>query len=250
MKSENIYPHLILDNMRWDCHWQMSVAERCILQVVLGRLKPRLSVEIGTYKGGSLQVISEFSDNVIAVDVDKSVEMNLGGKFPNVEFCIGDSASVVPALVAKLNKYENLVDFVLIDGDHSAEGVKRDIEAVLGLHVEKRIVILMHDSFNPDCRRGMLEADWARNPHVHFVEIDFSAGNFHLPPVDTAQERSMWGGFACAVLDPTFRDTPLIIGERQRSKFEAIRAISIHAPSSPENMLLKLAGKFKRRFLH
>jgi hypothetical protein len=156
---------------------------------------------------------------------------------------------VVPALVAKLNKSDKLVDFVLIDGDHSAEGVKRDIQAILGLRVQKRIVILMHDSFNPDCRRGMLEADWARNPHVHFVEIDFSAGNFHSPAVDTAQERSMWGGFACAVLEPTLRDTPLVVGQRQRKKFEAIQAISIHTPPPKQNTLCKLAEKIKRRFL-
>jgi hypothetical protein len=243
----NQYPQLLTDSLLWDCHWQMSVAERCILQVILSRHKPALSLEIGTYKGGSLQVVSEFSESVVSVDIDKSVKSRLGGKFPNVEFRIGDSGRVVPELVEDLNNAGRHVDFVLIDGDHSAEGVKHDIEAILGLSVQRRLVILMHDSFNPDCRRGMLEANWEGNSHVRFVELDFSVGNYHMPPVDTAQERSMWGGFACAVLEPGHRDGILKIGERQRSKFEAIRAISIHAPAPQQSIFRKLAGRIKRR---
>jgi hypothetical protein len=238
----------LTDNSCWDCHWQMSVAERCILQVVLGRLKPRMSVEIGSYQGGSLQVISEFSEQVIAVDVEKSVETSLAGKFTNVEFRIGNSTSVVPALVADLNKSGQLVDFVLIDGDHSAEGVKRDIQAVLGLRVQSRMVILMHDSFNPDCRRGMLQAEWEKNPHVRYVEVDFSAGNFHSPPVDTAQPRSMWGGFACAVLEPGERSGSLKIEERQRSKFQAVEAVSVHAAPARKSRLRSFAGKISAGF--
>ncbi len=234
----------LIDNPQWKYHWQMSTAERCILQVILSRLKPKLSVEIGSYQGGSLQVIAEFSDQVIAVDIDKKVESALAGKFANVEFRIGDSKSVVPRLVEDLTRESRLVDFVLIDGDHTTEGVKRDIEAILRLPAQRRIVLLMHDSFNPDCRRGMLEADWQTNPHVRFVELDFSVGDFHFSPVDTAEPKSMWGGFACAVLEPGEREGPLQIGEHQRKKFEAIKAISMHRPPNPFVHFAKRTKRF------
>lgn len=211
------------------------------------RLKPRLSLEIGTYKAGSLQVISELSHKVVAVDIDKSIEASLAGRFGNVEFRIGDSGSVVPDLVAELNLAAKQVDFVLIDGDHSAEGVRRDIDAVLGLAVRNRMVILMHDGFNPDCRRGMLAAAWQKNPHVRYVEIDYSVGNFHSPPVDTALPQSMWGGFACALLEPGQREGNLTIRQHQRAAFETIYAVSAHAPQTPASRLGRLAGRVKRR---
>ena len=132
------------------------------------------------------------------------------------------SKSLLPDIVADLNRCGRHVDFVLIDGDHSEDGVRRDIEAILKLKVTKRIVILMHDGFNPDCRTGMRSAHWESCPNVHYLELDFTMGNFHAQAHDTADARSMWGGFACAVLEPELRDGPLEISERQKAVFEAI----------------------------
>ncbi len=35
---------------------------------------------------------------------------------------------------------------------------------------------MMHDSFNPECRRGMQEADWEKSPYVKWVDFDFVPG--------------------------------------------------------------------------
>lgn len=221
--------HDLVDDARWLLHWQMAAGERSVLQVMLQRAAPALSVEVGTYEGGSLQVMSEYSGEVISLDIDPGVEAALAGHFRNVTFWIGDSGSLLPKLVSELNSAGRNVGFVLIDGDHSAEGVRRDIESVLRLAVRERLVILMHDSFNPDCRRGMLAANWAGNPHVHMVEIDFVSGSFHKEAIDTAQERSMWGGFACAVLEPEPRTHELVVGQRQRALYDAVYPLSVHA---------------------
>ena len=58
----------------------------------------------------------------------------------------------MPELVNQLNRACQPVEFVLIDGDHSSEIVRADINSLLKLDVNRRLVILMHDPFNPDCR--------------------------------------------------------------------------------------------------
>ena len=36
-------------------------------------------------------------------------------------------------------------------------------------------MVILHDSFNPECREGMRTANWAANPQVHAVELDRAA---------------------------------------------------------------------------
>lgn len=76
-------------------HWQMTTCERFALQGLLRRLRPSLSLEVGTYLGGSLRVLSRFSEAVISVDIDPQVAIRLAGKFPNVELRSGDSARIL-----------------------------------------------------------------------------------------------------------------------------------------------------------
>jgi hypothetical protein len=71
---------------------------------------------------------------------------------------------------------------VLVDGDHSAEGVRKDIDHLLRLRPIVPLYVVMHDSFNPGCRRGLREADWAGCPYVHAVELDFVAGSVNPSP--------------------------------------------------------------------
>lgn len=243
----SIHPKAVTDSPHWQLHWQMSNAERCALPTILQRLKPSLSLEIGTYQGGSLQVLSDHSESVISLDIDPLVAQNLEGRFPNVEFRSGDSGTVLPRLVEELNTSRRAVQFVLIDGDHSADGVRRDIESVLKLNIRERMVILMHDGFNPECRRGMREAKWHDNRHVHYVELDFTVGNFHAKAYDTAEAGSMWGGFACAVLEPHERTYELVIQERQRAVFDSVYPLSAYAKHAEQPNWFKSAGDFLSR---
>lgn len=204
-------------------HWQMTPCERFALQQLLTRLRPDVSLEIGTYQGGSLQVLSHFSKTVISVDIDPAVAQRLSDKFGNVEFRTGDSGRVLPDLIKELNERKVSVGFVLIDGDHSAEGVRRDIEALLELQPQQQLVIILHDSFNPACRKGMQTANWAKSSFVHSVELDFIPGIYHYDAFDTAEPRSMWGGFGCAILSPEKRVGTLLIQESQKGLHEAVK---------------------------
>jgi hypothetical protein len=212
----------------WDLHWQMTRCERFALVGLLQRLRPELSLEIGTYRGGSLQALSYYSQKVISIDIDPGVADRLKARFSNVEFRSGDSRSLLPQTIAEINRGTDRVGFVLVDGDHSAEGVRRDIESVLRLVPQKRLVVILHDSFNPECRAGMRLANWSQSPYVHEVELDFIPGVYHQVAYDTAEARSMWGGFACAILEPQQRTGRLEVKESQKGLYDAVFLVSAH----------------------
>jgi hypothetical protein len=208
--------------------WQMSASEKAAFLLLVREAAPEVALEIGTYQGGSLQVLSANSQVVHSIDIDPYVKDRLGPRFPNVAFHTGNSDEVLPALLQRLHEQGSDLGFVLIDGDHSTEGVKSDINHVLKYRPRRPVYVLFHDSFNPDCRQGILEADWQQCPHVHFVEIDFVPGEFFAKAVDTAQAGSMWGGFALAILLPEKRTGSLSINQSRRGLFEAAYARSCH----------------------
>lgn len=205
--------------------WQMSWAERCALIVLLQELKPQCAIEVGTAQGGSLSVLAEYCQKVYSLDIDPLCKQRLQKNFPNVEFVIGNSEETLPSLIELLKKRGETPGFVLIDGDHRTESVKRDIESILTFHPGRPLYIVMHDSFNPGCRRGILEAAWEDNPYVHSVELDFIQGGFCA---DLEFFRQMWGGLALATMLPTKRESPLKINQNQRLLFETTLGHSMH----------------------
>jgi hypothetical protein len=79
---------------------------------------------------------------------------------------------------------------------------------------------VIHDSFNPNCRRGMLEADWKRSPHVHWVDIDFVPGR--LVEDDGPFRGQLWGGLAVAYLSAIRRRGDLAIHCSADEMFQAM----------------------------
>ena len=204
-----------------DLSWHMATHERFALAKLLDYLRPNLAIEVGTLHGGSLQVLSRFSKKVISIDLDK-VELP---ELTNVTFLTGDSAKLLPKAIAEASKPLGLLGFVLIDADHTAAGVARDIVAVLKVVPRIPITILMHDSFNPACRQGILSVPWAEYPLVNYVDLDFVAGRHYDPPVNGC---SMWGGFALATLSPIPREGPLVVQQSQKFVFESVKFAAQH----------------------
>jgi hypothetical protein len=231
----------------FDLHWQMTNCERLALIGVLKSLQPKLAIEVGTYMGGSLQVLARFSESVISLDIDPSVAVRLSGKFSNVEFRSGNSTELLPELVRELNEQKRHASFVLIDGDHSESGVRRDIEVLMDLQPQRETTVLLHDSFNPNCRRGMRTANWTASPFVQHVELDFIPGVYHYEAYDTAEPRTMWGGFACALFSPERRTGPLVIRESQLHLHEAIKSGSSHADPTHWHRLQRRVRGFVRK---
>jgi hypothetical protein len=128
----------------------------------------------------------------------------------NVSFLTGRSREILPPLLNALEAAALSPEFVLIDGDHSREGVQTDIECLLDFVPRRTCVILLHDSINPGCRSGMLAARWARSPYVHYVDLDFVPGRMIENGGSSSGE--CWGGLGMALLFPTPRQSPLSIG--------------------------------------
>jgi hypothetical protein len=196
--------------------WQMSDGERLALTGLLARHKPHCSVEVGTFYGGSLSLIAQHSSMVFSIDIDPQT-ISRSGDVPNVTFLTGKSSDVLPLLFRELTSAGLSVDFILIDGDHSAEGVKRDISFVLQYVPLKPLFVVMHDSFNPDCRQGLLDSPWRESPYCHWVELDFVPGC--VVDNEASARGELWGGLGIAYFQAIPRTGPLRVERSAETLF-------------------------------
>jgi hypothetical protein len=174
-------------------NWQMALGERAAIEGLLCDLKPGLSIEIGTAQGGSLERIAAHSDEVHTFDLGAEVDKDA---FPGVTFHRGDSHVLLPQLLARLEREGRNVDFVLIDGDHTREGVRRDIEDLLGSKAVSRTLIAVHDAMNEEVAAGLAEIDLDAYPNVVFVDFGFVRLRQNPGPL-----QEIWGGLGLIVCD-------------------------------------------------
>ncbi|HKJ35440.1 MAG TPA: class I SAM-dependent methyltransferase [Solirubrobacterales bacterium] len=174
--------------------WQLLHGERLALEGILGLLRPSVAIEIGTAQGGSLERIAAHSAEVHAIDLTGE---RLRSIPENAELHLGDSREVLPRLLAELRGQGKRVDLALVDGDHSAAGVRADLEALLDSQAFGPGLILLHDSFNPEVRAGIEAADPASRPGVGAVELDLVAGRVVESGLVAGQA---WGGLAAVVV--------------------------------------------------
>lgn len=195
-----------------DTTWLMSPAEQAALIGLLSCLRPEIAIEIGVGFGGSLQVTSRYAGRVFALDLDPKASKYAPQR--NVTFVPGDSKVTFPALLRRLyDAPPGGVGYVLIDGDHSFDGVRADIAPLLALEIDCPLFVVMHDSFNPEVREGIRAAPWASSPFAHSVELDFVSGS--VPGAG----HEMWGGLALALLLPERRAGGLAAAGMQEYQF-------------------------------
>lgn len=167
----------------------MSFGERAALEGILSQRKPRLVIEIGTYEGGSLRFLAAHCEHVHTFDLYDLIEDRAA--FSNVTFHIGDSKLLLPELLRRLEAEHRDVDLALIDGDHSAEGVRQDLANLLDSSVTRSTLILLHDTMNAETRAGIERVELSAHPKVVYYELDFTpgyefvGGHFH---------GQVWGG--------------------------------------------------------
>ena len=155
--------------------WLMSSGERAALEGVLLFVEPRLSIEIGTYSGGSLASISAHSAKVHSFDLASHPSVTQE-RMPNVDFHIGDSHELLPLVLRELELSGETIDFVFVDGDHSAEGVRRDVLDLLESPCTPETVILLHDTLHVGVRSGLEQVDFSTFESVCFVDLDLVQG--------------------------------------------------------------------------
>lgn len=209
-----LYPDVPLQN------WQMLNSDRIALAGLLARIRPKMALEIGVYYGGSLTLTAQFSQSIIAIDIDTEVSK----RFPvpsNADIWIGNSVDLIPRALKQIESRGQSLNYVLIDADHSRQGVRRDIELVLDYQPKEPMVILMHDSGNPDCREGIKTAAWSKNPYVQWVDCDFVPGQIiEHTVVDGRGE--VWGGLGLAYLNGEKRSGDLVVRESAKTAVHAL----------------------------
>lgn len=188
-----------------DSVWQMSWGERAAIEGVLSQLRPSLAIEIGSMEGACLRRIAAHAAEAHSFDLrPPSLPVP-----ENVTLHTGDSHVLLPRFLDELAQQERNVDFVLIDGDHSAEGVRRDIEALLDSTALARTVMLIHDTANERVRAGVDAVHFAAWPKVEHVEIDWIPGKLFAEP---ALRNELWFGIGLVVVDLTrlaYHDRPV-----------------------------------------
>ncbi|MQA75264.1 MAG: class I SAM-dependent methyltransferase [Solirubrobacterales bacterium] len=196
----------------------MSFGERAALEGILAQVKPRLAVEIGTAEGGSLSRIAAHSEEVHSIDLVRCP----APQPEHVELHVGDSRRLLPELLERFASEGRVVDFVLVDGDHAREGVRQDLIDLLASPAISATVIVMHDTLNGLVRAGITDVDFASNPAVAFVELDFVGGYMARTGPFAGQ---LWGGLGVAVVDADTERRPGIYNDYLHDAYGMIREL-------------------------
>lgn len=174
--------------------WQMTYGERIAFEGILAQLRPELAIEIGTAEGGSLSRIAAYASEVHSFDL---VEPQLPvTELPHVHVHTGDNHVLLPAFLQELADAGRNVDFVMVDGDHSADGVERDILDLLESPAVTNTIILLHDTINEEVRRGIDRIDYASFAKVRAYDIDAVPGTMSIHPLHRGH---LWGGIGVIV---------------------------------------------------
>jgi hypothetical protein len=233
-----VYKALGQNSLRY---WMMSPAEQVAMLFLLEHLRPKVAIEIGTRFGGSLQVLAKNCERIYSLDIDPEVPRRLEGKYPNVEYLIGPSDETLPRLIERLQREGAELSFALVDGNHSTDGVRKDIDNLLRFRPRIHFYIVMHDSFMPECRAGLEQANWAANPHVHAVELDFVSGIVNPAPMF---RNILCGGLALGILLPSPRQGRFEITARSALTIQAALA-----SLNPRRSLVRRAASKAKRML-
>jgi methyltransferase family protein len=174
-----------------DCY--MALHEKVALEGLLAHIKPTVAIELGTYLGGSLKRMAEWSGHVHSFDLTLKVDP---ADYPNVTFHIGDSHQLLPVLLSKLAGREESVQFVLVDGDHSPEGARRDLMDLLESPVLTDCAIVLHDMANEAVRNGVESVPYENFSKVAWADLDF------IPSKKRAHGLTEgWSGLGLIVID-------------------------------------------------
>lgn len=171
-----------------DQSW-MTMPERLLLYALVAGLAPERTLEIGTFLGGSALIIAAALDDVDGgrvwcVDPEPRVDE---ADWRRIEHRATLIAEPSPAALATARELAGgPFEFALIDGDHSFEGVRRDIEGTLPVLADEAW-ILLHDCHFTPVRDAVDEAVAS-----HSAELD--DGGLVSAHSTTDENGVVWGG--------------------------------------------------------
>ena len=122
--------------------------ERVVLHALVRGLRPSRVLEIGTHKGGSTMIMCAALDEVgagviVCVEPNPVIEPDIWARVSHrASLIVGVSPD---ALNEALEAAGGPFDLVFVDGDHSTESVRRDIESMLPL-LAPGAYLVFHDA--------------------------------------------------------------------------------------------------------
>ena len=138
---------------------QMLPRERLYLYATILALAPERCLEVGVSQGGSTRIIhAALTDlgrgRLVALDPEPALAYPAETLADVVTFLTGPSPA---ALEQARDLAGGLFDFVLLDGDHSEEGVRRDLDGLAAV-TRPGALILAHDAYCPSVAAGIKAA--------------------------------------------------------------------------------------------
>lgn len=205
-----------------EVRWQMEPGERAALEGLLCQVRPELAIEIGTAEGGSLRLLAKYSGHVHSFDLTAAPQGVCD--LTNVSVHTGNSHSLLAPALARLAAAGRNVDFVLVDGDHSADGVEQDVHDLLASDAVRETVIVLHDTMNDAVAAGLARIDVEAEPKITRFEPEFVAGRLHYRD---DLHHQLWGGLGVMVVgaDGSSATRPACAGEDVYSMYELVAPV-------------------------
>ena len=159
--------------------WLMSPVERFVLLGLLELLRPARTLELGHRFGGCTEWLCRYSGEVHSVDLDIAVVESCK-RWPNAHPVQADTQSALRDFASRNLRF----DFALVDADHAFASARDDLLGAVRL----ADVVVLHDSFNPECRAGYLAA---LEQVDAYADLDLADGHI--------QSNGLWGGLGIVV---------------------------------------------------
>jgi predicted O-methyltransferase YrrM len=173
----------------------MTMSERVLMYALVAGLQPERILEIGTYQGGSTMIMCAALDDlgssgrIVCVDPDPRIEPENLKTFQHRATLVAEPSP--EALTRASEIAGGGFEFALIDGDHSYEGVVRDIEATLPTLADEAHIVF-HDAHFSLVRTAIDEAVRGSNGQLDDAGL-VSAGSTPAPPEPDGTPVE-WGG--------------------------------------------------------
>jgi len=170
----------------------MTRSERLMLFTLAFSLRPKRYLEIGTLQGGSALIVCsaldalESNGRMYLVDPNPKIAPEHWDKLKHrAKLYQGYSPEILQIVANEAGSF----DFILIDGDHSYQGVMRDIEGVLP-YAEPDSYIVFHDGFCEEVRRAI--DDFIARHSERVVDLGLLTREFN--PQMVGDRLIKWGG--------------------------------------------------------
>ena len=162
--------------------WLMNWKERVLVVSLAAMLRPKVTVELGIWKGGCSQHLAEYSEELWCVDMLSGIE-GLPEKAKVFTGTTNDFFSMNPDVKA---------DLIVVDAGHSENDAYNDMSN----SIKHGGVIIAHDSVVSFTRRGYWRAVQENFDKIYYHDLGFIPGTVN--EFETHDE--MWGGLGIVVM--------------------------------------------------